>query len=212
MRPGADEDPVGRRRIADPHDLEVATLRGLADRRDPCQRMTPDRFEQAGEIRQPVRFHARDVQRRAAHFDRQLDAVARQALGGHRLPDAAVVGDRHGLQLAGHGSRLPVPDVVQVQELERELRPGTGVEQEVDVAGGPVRRGALVVVDQMNPHDAVGDVIPERRRVLDAGVDEVQRGAAIRRRGLQLPAFGRQYGPARTRDDMRRSGAASLRR
>ena len=50
---------------------------------------------------------------------------------------------------------------------------GTGVEQEVDVPGGAVRRGALVVVEQMDPDDAVGDVVPERRGVLEAGVDEV---------------------------------------
>ena len=43
----------------------------------------------------------------------------------------------------------------------------------MNVPGGPVRRGALVVVDQMNPDDAVGDVIPERRGILDAGIDEV---------------------------------------
>ena len=90
----------------------------------------------------------------------------------------------------------PFQTLSRFTEFERELRPGTGVEQEVDVPGGAVRRGALVVVDQMNPDDAVGDVIPERRRVLDAGVDEVDG----RRRGWLLCRPGedrRRHGEAR---------------
>ena len=136
--------------------------------------MAADRFEQPVEVGQAVRLDARDVQLRPGHLDAQPDAVAREAFGGHRLPRLAVVGDRHGLQLAGDRARLPVPDVVQVPELERELGAGACVEPEVDVPRGAVRRGALVVVEQVDPDDAVGDVVPERRGVLEARVDELE--------------------------------------
>ena len=108
---------------------------------------------------------------------------------GTVLQTLPVVRDRDGLQLAGDRPRLAVPDVVQIAEFERELRAGPCVQEEMDVTGGAIRRRPLVVVEQVDPDDAVGDFIPERRRVLDAGVDEVEPRAAIDRGlALGLPA------------------------
>ena len=70
----------------------------------------------------------------------KLFAVPWQALGRHGLPRAAILRDGHRLQLRGYRARLPVPDVVEVQEFERQRRPRTAVHPEVDVAGGAIGR------------------------------------------------------------------------
>ena len=48
----------------------------------------------------------------------------------------------------------------------------------MEMAGGAVGRRALVIVKEVNLHGAVGgEIIPDGRGVLEAGVDESERGA-----------------------------------
>ena len=183
MRACANEQAGRRVGSADAHDLELAAAGGLSDRSDLNQAMGPDRCEKAIEIRQPIGLHPGDVEGRPRHLDAKLHAVSGQAVGRNGLPRPAVLRDRHGLQLAGNGTGLAVPDVVEVDELKRELRPRPGVDPDVHVPGGAIGRCALVVVQQVQADDAVGEVVPERRRVFETGVDVLQAGVRRRRSG-----------------------------
>ena len=69
--------------------------------------------------------------------------------------------DRDGLQFSGDRAGLPVPDVVEIQELERQVCTGACMNPEMDVSRGAIGRCAFVVVQQMDPDDVVHDVVPE---------------------------------------------------
>ena len=140
--------------------------------------MRADRLEQTVQVRQPIGLDARDVEPRPGH---------RHAAAARGCPGRLSVGTV--LHTFGRRPRcttvfsspatepgLAVPDVVEIAELERERRAWACVEHEMNVAGRAVRRGALVVVEEMEPDHVVDDLVPERRAVLDAGVDEVERG------------------------------------
>ena len=69
----------------------------------------------------------------------------------------------NGPQLFGDRGGLAIPDVIQVLEFERQLRAGRSLELEVDLTGRAIRRGRLVVVEEVNLDGAVRrELIPDR--------------------------------------------------
>ena len=192
MRPGADEDVTRCRRIANADDLELPSGHRVADRLDPDEAMRADPLEQALQVRQSIGFHARNMQARRGHGHAQLHPVTGQTIRRHGPPRLPVVGDRNRLQLAGDRTGLAVPHVVQIAELERERRARASVQHEMHVTGSAVRRRAFVVVNQIDSDDVADDLVPQRRAVLDAGVDELERGCRLLLGATRQRGFGQR--------------------
>ena len=114
------------------------------------------------------------MQALSGHGHMQLDTVTWETVGRHRSPRLPVLGNRDGLQLSGNRTWLTVPHVVQIAELERQRRAWTRVQHEMNMTGGAIRRRPLVVIDEIEANDIVDNLVPQRRAVLDAGVDENQ--------------------------------------
>jgi hypothetical protein len=138
--PRPQEDAIRRAGVANPNDFQFASADGLPDGHDLHQPARADGFEQAVKVRQAVGFNPRDVELRASHVNGEPHAIARETLGRQRGPIPSVLRDHDGLQLPGDGTRLSVPDVVQIPELERELRAAPRMKQEMNVPGCAIRR------------------------------------------------------------------------
>src|SRR5690242_19762437 len=146
--------------------------------------MRADGIEQTLEVRQSIGLHSRHIQLPSGHRYMQLYSVARQTVGWHCSPRLPVVGDCDRFQLSGDGTWLTVINVIEVAKLEGERRTWAGVQHEMNVPGGAIRRRALVIVDEIESDHVVDNLVPQRRPVLDAGVDVLEgRGHILRRNG-----------------------------
>jgi len=175
MRPRADENTIWRARVADTDYFQFTALHGLSDGRDLHERIVADGRKEAVEVGETVWFDARNIESRARHLDDKPHAVFRQALRRDDPPVAAVFGDGNRFEFFRDRAGLAVPDVVEILELQRQLQAGPAVEQEMEMTGGAVGRVAFMVVKQMDQNRPVsGELVPKRRRVFDAGVNELQ--------------------------------------
>ncbi len=183
--------------MADPDDLQTASLGRLADGSDLHEWAFRDRIQPMLQVGEAIGLDAGDVKLGAGHRDSQPHAVAGEPLQRDRLPRLPIRGDDGDLQLVRDRRLAAVPDVVQVPELQGERGARLRVDPEVEVARGAVRRGPLVVVEQVHEDGAVGrGLVPERRGVLETGVDVLEpgprgwRGAV----GIGLPADASDVG------------------
>ncbi len=161
--------------VANLDDLQLPPAHRSADRRDGHTWILADGREQVIQVRQPVGLGPRDVESRTGHGDRETNPVSGEALHWQRRPLAAVGRDHHRLELAGDRSRLSIPDVVQIPELQREGGPGAAVQEDVNVPGRAIWRGPFVVVEQVNLDRPIGcELVPDGRRILEARVDVVE--------------------------------------
>src|SRR4029453_11913620 len=172
MRTSPEKHAIGRAPFSDSNHLEITATDGLPDVRDLHVRGTTDRREHAIEVGQPVWFAPRHVQPRAWHNYCEPDAILRQALGRDGFPVAAVFGDDERLELAGPRAGRSVPNNIQSPELERELRPCSAVEPQMNVPCRAVRRGPFVIGEQVNLDRTLRiTFVPGGGSVFEAGVD-----------------------------------------
>ena len=143
----------------------------LADRLDLHERVRAIDFEQPIEIRQAIRLDARDVQPRPGIVDAQLHAIAGETLGRHRLhtfPSS---------EIATVFSSPATEPGWPFQTLSRLRNSSVSVEPGWRAAGNecvPPRGSATRARGRrgVDADDAVDDLVPERRGVLEARVDE----------------------------------------
>ena len=75
----------------------------------------------------------------------------------------------------GDGAGAAVPDVVEIFEFEVEPGSGLRLKLEVKMTRGAIGGRTFVVVEKMDLNRSIGrDIVPERRSILEAGVDEFE--------------------------------------
>ena len=173
--PSSEENAIRGVGFADANDFQFTSQRSFADGRDLDKRIDANGIKETVEIGEAVRLDARNVKSRARHHDVELDALGGKGFSGNRFPGMSILGDDHRFKFACDRARGGVPDIVEVQEFKRDVGSWISFDTEMDVTGGAVRGIAFEIVEEMDLNDVVGgEVIPDRRTVLDRRIDEMK--------------------------------------
>ena len=137
--------------------------------------MLPDRCEKLVEIGDPIGLNAHHVKAWPRHLDVEQHSLLIKHSRRDRLPCPSVLGDHQSVHFASHRCSSTVVNVVDILELERELRAHFAVKLKVNVPGSAIGRRSFVVVIQIDDDRAAPDnLVPEGRGILEVSVDVLE--------------------------------------